>query len=124
MTGPGTGPDLFRAYCFTKRKFIMNSKLIASTVIALSALTGASAFAQSNLNPEAALAIRPTVSASNVTRAQVQADYLNARQNRMLPVSNEGAFAATPATVSTVSRAEVRNEAIMAAGPERGNSSI
>ena len=102
----------------------MNSKLIASTVIALSALTGASAFAQSNLNPEAALAIRPTVSASTVTRAQVQADYLNARQNRMLSVSNEGAFAATPATVSTVSRAEVRNEAIVAAGSERGNSSI
>jgi hypothetical protein len=102
----------------------MNSKLIASTVIALSTLAGASAFAQSTMNPEAALAIRPDVSASNVTRAQVKAGYLNARQTGMLAVSNEGAFAATPAPASIVSRAEVRKEAVMAAATGNGNSSI
>ncbi len=103
----------------------MNSKLIASAVIALSALTGASAFAQSSLSGEAALAIRPDLSPSTVTRAQVQADYLAARQSGKLAVSQEGAFAAAPAAASTVTRAEVRNQAVMSAhAAQIGNSTI
>ena len=90
----------------------MNTKLIASAVVALSALTGASAFAQSSLSGEAALAIRPDVSVtSNVTRAQVQADYLAARQSGAVAVSQEAAFAAAPAEASNVTRAAVREEA-------------
>ncbi|MES2398359.1 MAG: DUF4148 domain-containing protein [Pseudomonadota bacterium] len=103
----------------------MNSKFIASTVIALSALTGASAFAQSNLSGEAALAIRPVASSSNVTRAQVQADYLAARQSGAVAVSQEGAFAAAPAAASTVTRAQVRSDAIQSArAVQLGNSTI
>ncbi|MES2412852.1 MAG: hypothetical protein V4614_03570 [Pseudomonadota bacterium] len=99
----------------------MNSKLIASSVIALSALTGASAFAQSNTNPEAALAIRPDVSASVVTRAQVQSQNVNVGQNGEFAVA---AFEKSQPAVSTVSRAQVQNDAQMAAGLEGGNSSI
>ena len=106
----------------------MNSKFIASTVIALSALTGASAFAQtsqSNLPGEAALAIRAVASSSNVTRAQVQADYLNARQSGAVAVSQEGAFAAASAAPSSVTRAEVRNDAVLSArAAQIGNSTI
>lgn len=103
----------------------MNSKFIASTVIALSALTGASAFAQSNLSGEAALAIRPVTSTSNVTRAQVQAEYLQARQSGNVAVSQEGAFAAAPAAASVVTRAEVRNDAVVSArAAQIGNSTI
>jgi hypothetical protein len=89
----------------------MNSKLIASTVIALSALTGASAFAQTSLSGEAALAIRPELSSSNVTRAQVQAEYLQGRQAGTVAVSPEAAFAAEPVVASTLTRAAVREEA-------------
>ncbi len=89
----------------------MNTKLVASAVIALSALTGASAFAQSSLSGEAALAIRPDLSPSTVTRAQVQADYLAARQSGAVAVSQEAAFAAAPVAASNVSRAAVREEA-------------
>ncbi|MES2402186.1 MAG: hypothetical protein V4573_19495 [Pseudomonadota bacterium] len=98
----------------------MNSKFIASAVVALSALTGASVFAQSNLNGEAALAIRPVASTSMVTRAQVQ--------NNVTPGQNgeaaAGAWARQQSSVSAVSRAEVRNEAVAAAHMAAGNSSM
>ena len=103
----------------------MNSKFIASTVIALSALAGASAFAQSNQYGEAALVFAPVASTSSVTRAQVKADYLNARKSGALAVSQEGAFAAVPATASTMTRAEVRNDAVISArATQIGNSTI
>ena len=89
----------------------MNSKLIASAVVALAALTGANAFAQGNLSGEAATAVTFPVTASNTTRAQVQAEYLQARQAGNVAVSNESAFAPAVATASTVSRAEIRAEA-------------
>ncbi len=100
----------------------MNTKLIASAVVALSALTGASAFAQSNLNPEAALAIRPVASTSNLTRAQVQADNLNPGQNGEYAAA---AFKRQLPTASTVTRAAVRNDAVVSARlAQVGNSSI
>ena len=100
----------------------MNSKLIASAVIALSALTGASAFAQSNLNPEAALAIRPDVSVSTLTRAEVQSVNTNPGQNGDFAAK---ALARSQPATSNVSRAEVRNEAVMSARMAQvGNSTI
>lgn len=89
----------------------MNTKFVASALFAVAALSGASAFAQSGLSGEAALAIRPDVSASNVTRAQVQANYLAARQSGAVAVSPEAAFAAAPVEASTLTRAAVREEA-------------
>ncbi len=100
----------------------MNSKFIASAVVALSALTGASAFAQSNLNGEAALAIRPVASTSLVTRAQVQNDNVTPGQNGEAAA---GAWARKQSSVSTATRAEVRNDAVLSArGVSVGNSSI
>ena len=92
----------------------MNSKFIASAVVAIAALTGASAFAQTSLSGEAATAVVFPITASNVTRAQVQAEYLQARKGGNVAVSNETAFAVAPATVSGVTRAEVRAEAAKA----------
>ena len=89
----------------------MNSKFIASTVVAIAALTGANAFAQGNLSGEAAYVVPAPTSTSNVTRTQVQAEYLQARKNGNVAVSNEAAFAPAMASPSTVSRAEVRAEA-------------
>ena len=92
----------------------MNSKFIASAVVAIAALTGASAFAQTSLSGEAATAVVFPITASNVTRAQVQAEYLQARKDGNVAVSNETAFAVAPATVSGVTRAEVRADAAKA----------
>jgi hypothetical protein len=89
----------------------MNSKLIASTVVAIAALTGANAFAQGNMAGEAAYVVPAPSTISNTTRSQVQAEYLQARQAGNVAVSNEGAFAAAAAQASTLSRAEVRAEA-------------
>ena len=89
----------------------MNSKLIASAVVAIAALTGANAFAQGNMSGEAATVITFPITASNVTRAQVNAEYIQARQAGNVAVSNEGAFAPATATASVASRAEVRAEA-------------
>jgi hypothetical protein len=104
----------------------MNSKFIASTVVAIAALSGASAFAQSNQYGEAALVIAPVASTSNVTRAQVSADYLQARLNGKVAVSQEAAFAAAPATATGVTRAEVRAQAVTSARATQlnGSSSI
>ncbi|MES2402185.1 MAG: hypothetical protein V4573_19490 [Pseudomonadota bacterium] len=103
----------------------MNSKFIASTVIALSALTGASAFAQdaqTHLYGEAALAIRPVTTFSNVTRAEVQASNVNPGQNGEAAAN---AWARNQTVASTVTRAEVRNEAVVAARTSQaGNSTI
>jgi Domain of unknown function (DUF4148) len=90
----------------------MKTKLIAATVFALAAMSGASAFAQSykdNL---------PFTMSSNLTRAQVQADYLQARKEGTLPQLGETGEYVTVAkapVASTVTRAEVRAEAIVAA---------
>ncbi|MES2913307.1 MAG: hypothetical protein V4718_18080 [Pseudomonadota bacterium] len=100
----------------------MNSKFIASAVIALSALTGASAFAQSNLNPEAALAIRPDVSTSTLTRAEVQGMNTSRGQNGDFEAH---AFTRSQPATSNVSRAEVRSDAVMSARMvQAGNSTI
>ena len=89
----------------------MNSKLIASAVVALAALTGANAFAQGNLSGEAAYVVPAPTTTSNTTRAQVQGDYLQARQAGNVAVSNEGAFASSAATPTFANRADVRAEA-------------
>ena len=98
-----------------QRKSTVNTKFIATAVVAIAAMGSVSAFAQSqnHLYGEAALAINPVASTSTLTRAEVNAEYLKARQAGALPVSQEAAFAAAPApaTSSERSRAEVREEA-------------
>jgi hypothetical protein len=89
----------------------MNSKFIASTVVAIAALTGANAFAQGNMTGEAAYVVPAASTTSNTTRAQVKADLVQARQSGNVAVSNEGAFAAVKAAPSETRRADVRAEA-------------
>lgn len=89
----------------------MNSKLIASAVVAIAALTGANAFAQGNMTGEAAYVIPAPTFTSNTTRAQVQAEYLQARQAGDVAISNEAAFVPAKAVPSTANRADVRAEA-------------
>jgi hypothetical protein len=90
----------------------MKTKLIAATVVALAATSGVSAFASTysdNL---------PVQVSSSTTRAQVQADYLQARKEGSLPqVGETGEYAvvAKAPVASTVTRAEVRAEAIASA---------
>lgn len=93
----------------------MKSTFIATAVLAFTALGSINAFAAAEQNGEAALAIKPVLSASVVTRAEVQADYLNARKVGALPISNEGAFAPVAQTGSTVTRGQIRIDAVMAA---------
>ncbi|MES2363035.1 MAG: DUF4148 domain-containing protein [Pseudomonadota bacterium] len=91
----------------------MNSKLIASAVVAIAAMGSVSAFAQSqnHLYGEAALVFAPVASSSTVTRAEVTGQYLQARQAGALPVSQEAAFAVAPAEPTTLTRTAVREEA-------------
>jgi hypothetical protein len=103
------------------RTIIMNSKLIATAVVTLAALSSASAFAASSSQyAEPAEFARNTMSTSSVTRDQVRAEYLVARQNGTLPAGQE--FDVKPAhTASLLSRAQVKAE-VLAAGPMDKNS--
>lgn len=101
----------------------MNTKLITSAVFAVAALSGASAFAQSNLYGEAAQAIQPVASTSTVTRAQVQGNSLSAGQNGEAAASQQAALAQRQEATGTVSRADVRSQAQMAARANLGGRS-
>ncbi len=90
----------------------MNSKLIASTVVAFAALTGGSAFAQSALGLYSEAGFRAPTTTSNVTRAQVQADYLQARNAGSLPASIEGTVVSAQTSPSSLTRAEVKADAV------------
>ena len=92
----------------------MKTKLFASTVVAFAAMSSVGAFAMTHQYGESALVVGAAASTSAVSRTEVQADYLQARQNMALPTSNEGAFVVTPAGSTGVTRAEVRTQAGMA----------
>ena len=91
----------------------MKTTSIATALIAFAALSSVSAFAMTHQYGEAALVAPPPTSMSTVTRASVQAEYLQARQNGTLPVSQEAAFAVAPAAVAYMTRAQVRDRAAM-----------
>lgn len=88
----------------------MNSKFIATAVVTLAALSSASAFAASSSQyAEPAEFARNTMSTSSVSRDQVRAEYLVARQNGALPAGQE--FDVKPAyTATNMSRAQVKAE--------------
>ncbi len=89
----------------------MKSKFFAATVVAIAALSGVSAFAQANvqnrLEGEASTRVTFDTSPSKLTRAQVQAEYLQARSNGALPSSPEVSFVPVVASASSLTRAEV-----------------
>ena len=94
----------------------MNSKLIATAVITLAALSSASAFAASGSQfAEPAEFARNSQTTSSQTRAQVQADYLKARQNGKLVMGQEADVKPSRDSVSSMSRAQVKAD-VMASG--------
>ncbi len=98
----------------------MKTKLIAATVVALAAMSGASAFAQSSYKDNFPIQLN-----SNVTRGQVQAEYQQARKEGTLPQLGEAgdyAAVAKAPVASTVTRAEVRAEAIASAKARHNDS--
>jgi hypothetical protein len=88
-----------------------SNKFVAAAVVALAGLASTGAFAQNAQYGEAALVVAPQAFTSDVSRAQVNAAYLQARQNGAVAVSQEAAFANAPASVNERTRAEVREEA-------------
>ena len=89
----------------------MNSKFIATAVITLAALSSASAFAASSSQyAEPAEFSRTGMATSSVTRAQVQADYLAARNSGKLAVGGDADVNPAKDSVGTSSRAQVTSE--------------
>lgn len=94
----------------------MNSKFIATAVVTLAALSSASAFAASSSQyAEPAEFARNTMATSSVTRDQVRAEYLAARQAGKLVVGQEADVNPSKDSASTVSRAQVKAD-LMASG--------
>ena len=89
----------------------MNTKFIASTVIALAAMGSMSAFADtSDYTPPVA------ATPSTLTRAEVMADVMKARSEGTLQVTESGNLVVAQKTApsSQLSREEVRKEALQA----------
>ena len=91
----------------------MNSKSIASTIIAIAALSGASAFAQTGGVIYGESGNLPANSyTSNLTRAEVRADFVQARKDSGLPVESEAGVVVAKAAPTVASRAEVHAGAV------------
>jgi hypothetical protein len=100
------------SYQLLKRIFIMNSKFVASALIAAASLVSVSAFAA---GADGSVDIQPTLT-SNTTRAEVRAQIKGTQPGAVTDssqVSGGTAFAAAPAA-SERSRADVRAEAVQA----------
>lgn len=86
----------------------MNTKFIASTLIALASVASSAAFANeydASSQPERLIT-------SQLSRAQVQADYLKSAKEGTLPAIGEATDFAVKATGSALSRAEVKTETV------------
>lgn len=89
----------------------MNTKFIASTLIALASvasMTSTAAFA----NEYDAASQPERLITSQLSRAQVQADYFKAAKEGTLPAIGEATDFAVKTTDSALSRAEVKAETI------------
>ncbi len=100
----------------------MKTKLFATTVLAFAAMSSVSAFAMIQPYGESAQVIQPVVSTSTLSRAEVQADYLQARQNHMLPAHSEVSFVVVPTGAPTATRAEVRMQAATSTMKDGGSA--
>lgn len=84
----------------------MNTKFIASSLIAVAALASSAAFAG------AAEDGRPAPIVSQFSRAEVQADYVKAAKEGSLPVLAEAGKTTAPILNTGVSRADVKAQAV------------
>jgi hypothetical protein len=96
---------------YPEETIMKSNKFVAAAVVALAGLASTGAFAQNAQYGEAALVVAADASTSNVSRAQVNAAYLQARQNGAVAVSQEAVFANAPASANLLTRAAVREEA-------------
>lgn len=92
----------------------MKTRFFVTAVVTLAVMGSVGVMAQGRQYGEAALAVTPQNPMSHLTRTDIKADLLQARVNRVVPASPEAAFVIPP-VASTVPRAVVRSEAVMAA---------
>ncbi len=94
----------------------MKSTFIASGVLVLAALTGASAFAQnSTLNFGQTGYTTSATSNSGLTRSDVKAQYVQARNNGELQMTSNSEVSAAHTAPSMTTRAAVRADAVQMA---------
>lgn len=84
----------------------MNTKFIASSLIAVAALASSAAFA------DAAQDGRPAPIVSQFSRAEVQADYFKAVKEGALPVLAEAGVVTANTSNTGVSRTEIKAQAV------------
>jgi Domain of unknown function (DUF4148) len=87
----------------------MKTKFVVASVVALAAMSGMSAaFAENEYMP------KPIDLTSNTTRAQVRAEYLQARKDGTLPQMGDAGnvIGVKAPQATTLTRAEVRAQAI------------
>ena len=96
----------------------MNTKFIASSLIAVAAFASSVAFADE-------VDTRPVTFVSTFSRAEVQAEYLKAAKEGSLPVLKDG-YSKTMSTSNTgVSRADIKAQAVLWANAQnKPNSEI
>lgn len=93
----------------------MNTKFFATALIAAATFAAAPSFAGDNISGEVGYVPQVSTAASNVTRAAVRAEYLQAQRNDALPEVGEGADTGAVASAkSTLTRDAVRAEAVYA----------
>jgi hypothetical protein len=102
----------------------MNTKLLASALIAAAGLAAAPAFAAGGVNASGEVGYVPPVAAasSGLTREAVRNEYLQAQRNDQLAATGEGAdvgYAAVDAGRSTLTREAVQREYLAAAREHR-----
>ena len=91
------------------------NKFVASALIAAAGFAAAPSFAADFVGGEVGYVPQVSAAASNVSRAAVRADYLQAQRNDALPEVGEGAdIGAVAAAKSTQTRDAVRAEAVYA----------
>ena len=99
----------------------MNSKFIAAAVVTFAALSSASAFAAtSSQYSEPAEFARTSATTSSITRAQVTAEYLQARKNGTLVMGQESDVNPSKDSASVLTRAQVQS-AVLASGSAQQN---
>ena len=89
---------------------------VSTLVLAVAALGAASSIAGTSTarNTDGDLRFTPALT-STTTRAQVQAEYIQAAKSGQIVLSSDGTMLRAPAFVGTRSAAEVRAEAVYAA---------
>ena len=91
----------------------MTTKLFASAILTIAALSSVNAFAMNRLEGEAAHVVKPADIMSTLTRSQVQSDYVQARRSGALPLHAEGNSVLAPSSSSGLTREQVRIQAAM-----------